>query len=261
MLFDLHTRRWNHDGRPGVFHWDRKRKFYSDLSRLLLDQDWLRFSWLEWKGQILACQYGFAYNGTYSHLQEGYDPACEHWSTGIGLRAWTIREFISHGIHEYDFLAGVGRHKTDWGADTKYGKQLQIARNTFHNRIFCFGSEYRNDTLERIKPLVPKKLLDWRHAQLVAAQRNGILNEPPLPAHSGRWLTKTAANCYYHLGFPKLVRPIRERYQLTRSSQGRSLRRRREPTARILYYHRVNNDNDRFFPAMSTTLFEERCGS
>ena len=32
VLFDLHTRRWAEEGKPGVFGWDRKREFYSGLS-------------------------------------------------------------------------------------------------------------------------------------------------------------------------------------------------------------------------------------
>ncbi|MGI0135388.1 MAG: GNAT family N-acetyltransferase, partial [Candidatus Micrarchaeaceae archaeon] len=46
-LFDLHTRRWAQDGKPGVFGWQAKRDFYFDLSLRLLDRGWLRFSWLE----------------------------------------------------------------------------------------------------------------------------------------------------------------------------------------------------------------------
>jgi CelD/BcsL family acetyltransferase involved in cellulose biosynthesis len=72
ILFDLHTRRWAEEGKPGVFGWDKKRDFYFHLSRLLLERGWLRFSWFEWKGQVLACQYGFVYGATYYQLQEGY---------------------------------------------------------------------------------------------------------------------------------------------------------------------------------------------
>ena len=83
-------------------------------------------SWLEWNGRILACQYGFVHGETYLHLQEGYEPASEHWNVGIGLRAWSIREFLRAGIREYDFLAGVGRHKTDWGAEIKESRRVAL---------------------------------------------------------------------------------------------------------------------------------------
>ena len=36
-----------------------------------------------------------------------------------------------------------------------------------------------------------------------------------------------------------------------------SCNRRREAAGRILYYHRVNDENDPFFPAISTELFEQ----
>src|SRR5438046_2676781 len=68
ILFDLHTRRWKQEGKPGVFGWDRKREFYHALSPALLMQNWLRLSWLEWNGQVLACQYGFEYAGVYCQL-------------------------------------------------------------------------------------------------------------------------------------------------------------------------------------------------
>ena len=86
-LFDLHTRRWATEGKTGVFRWDRKLAFYANLSRRLLERGWLRFSWLTWRDTVIACQYGFLYGGVYYHLQEGYEPACEHLNAGIGLRA------------------------------------------------------------------------------------------------------------------------------------------------------------------------------
>jgi peptidoglycan/xylan/chitin deacetylase (PgdA/CDA1 family) len=71
---------------------------------------------------------------------------------------------------------------------------------------------------------------------------------------------KMMANCYFHLCLPALLRPLRERYRLTVSPSGGwpklSLDKRKLPGARILYYHRVNNAHDPFFPAISTDLFE-----
>lgn len=73
------------------------------------------------------------------------------------------------------------------------------------------------------------------------------------------WTERVIAQCYYHSPLPALVRPIRDRYQLTASPESgkrRRLTRRSEPSARILYYHRVNDENNPFFPAISTTLFD-----
>jgi peptidoglycan/xylan/chitin deacetylase (PgdA/CDA1 family) len=75
------------------------------------------------------------------------------------------------------------------------------------------------------------------------------------------WKQRALAQCYFHSPAPALVRRFRNRYQLSVSHgakwPGISVKKRNEPSARILYYHRVNDDNDPFFPAISTALFEQ----
>jgi peptidoglycan/xylan/chitin deacetylase (PgdA/CDA1 family)/CelD/BcsL family acetyltransferase involved in cellulose biosynthesis len=264
VLFDLHTSRWAEDGKPGVFRWDCKRDFYHVVSASLLDRGWLRLAWLEWNGQILACQYGFRYNGTYFHLQEGYEPAAEHWNLGVGLRAWSIREFIREGVKEYDFLGGVGRHKLDWGCQVKNSKQVLIAGATFKNRLVARGPAWETQAKDFVKRFLPQELLDARRRiaqKQPAAPEQHPTGQPPAASRNS-WLRKSAANCYLYSGLPALVRPLRNQYQLSRGtphSQGRvSWDRRTNPAARILYYHRVNDDADPFFPAITTTLFEQQ---
>ena len=57
------------------------------------------------------------------------------------------------------------------------------------------------------------------------------------------------------------MRPVRDRYQLSVGAAGSrrkiSWSRRTECSARILYYHRVNDDNDPFFHAISTDVFDQ----
>jgi peptidoglycan/xylan/chitin deacetylase (PgdA/CDA1 family)/CelD/BcsL family acetyltransferase involved in cellulose biosynthesis len=256
VLFDLHMRRWKQDGKPGVFGWRSKRDFYFALSKLLLKRGWLRLSWLAWNGRILACQYGFAYDGIYFHLQEGYEPASEHRSIGIGLRAWSIRELLQQGVRQYDFLGGMSRHKSDWGAEVKHSTHIRIARASYKNLLLCRGPEWAERMRESVKKIVPEKILTARRTHLEKKQaRNGHAAQTP----SFEWLRQGAASCYLNLRLPTLTRPLRDQYQLSISSAGRwpRLNRRREACARILYYHRVNDERDPFFPAISTELFEQ----
>jgi len=259
VLFDLHTRRWREAGQPGVFGAERKRDFYAAISPLLLDRDWLRFSWLEWRGQILACQYGFEYNGVYSQLQEGYEPAAEHWNLGVGLRAWSIRTFIERGLREYDFLGGMGRHKSDWGAAVKRSKRVLLARDNFRNDLlFRRGPEWEEAAREQVKRLAPKSLLDARRARALGARPGA----PAGTAAEEGGLRKVAADCYYRLGVSGVMRSLREKYHLTVGRNGHwppvSWDRRTEPSARILYYHRVNDEHDAFSPAMPAAVFAQQ---
>jgi peptidoglycan/xylan/chitin deacetylase (PgdA/CDA1 family)/CelD/BcsL family acetyltransferase involved in cellulose biosynthesis len=247
ILYDLHERRWAEVGKPGVFVQRGKRDFYRKLSSRLLERGWLRFSWLEWNGTVLACQYGFVYQGVYSQLQEGYEPNSEHWNAGIGLRAWSIREFIRQGVREYDFLGGIGRHKSDWGAEVKHSRQLVLANRTYKNVLFCRGPEWEARARESVRKALPAKILALRQAHSNGQNGNAF--------SAKQWMRETAAKCYFHLPLPKLVQPLRSQYRLALPKF--SLKRRREASARILYYHRVNNDGDPFFPAISTALFEQ----
>jgi peptidoglycan/xylan/chitin deacetylase (PgdA/CDA1 family) len=74
------------------------------------------------------------------------------------------------------------------------------------------------------------------------------------------WAQTAIANCYFHSAMPALLRRFREHYRLAVLPSGKwpwvSIERRKDASARILYYHRVNDDNDPFFPAISTALFE-----
>src|SRR5258708_2471729 len=217
-LFDLHTRRWRQEGKPGVFGWDRKRAFYAKLTRLLLERGWLRFSWLKWKGEVLACQYGFKYADTYSQLQEGYEPAAEHWNPGVGLRAWSIRQFVEQGLREYDFLGGVTRHKTHSGAEDKHSNRILPACETCKNRVVfhCPPTDVR--ARELIKRLIPKKVLAIRRARLapqIAAPYGHSHNGHEAYPGGQDWLRKTAASCYYYSPLPRLMRPLPDRYHLS----------------------------------------------
>jgi peptidoglycan/xylan/chitin deacetylase (PgdA/CDA1 family) len=243
-LFDLHARRWRQEGKPGVFGDPAKRNFYRGLSPALLDRGWLRCSWLEWNGRILACQYGFAYEGVYSQLQEGYEPDSEHWNIGVGLRAWSIREYIKEGLREYDFLGGMGRHKSDWGAAVKFSKRFVCGVATPGNALFLHGPAWEKAVRESVRTILPRQ----------AAAAGEVRDHAANGADSG-WMRQAAAKCYVHSGAPSLLRHLRNRVQLSMEPRP-SWRKRSEGGARIFYYHRVNNDGDPFFNATAVDVFE-----
>jgi peptidoglycan/xylan/chitin deacetylase (PgdA/CDA1 family)/CelD/BcsL family acetyltransferase involved in cellulose biosynthesis len=256
-LFELHTRRWNDEGRPGVFGSEAKRRFYGELSTRLLDRGALRLSWLEWNGRLLACQYGFLHDKTYLHLQEGYEPASDHWNIGVGLRAWSIRELIGSGVAEYDFLAGTGRHKTDWGAEIKESRRVLVAARTPKNLLLLRGPQWQEQATEVAKRILPERVLAIRRGRM-----NPPMAQREARAESAGYIRRTAAKCYFHLGGPTATEFLRARYQPSLASNGTlfgsSWQKRRKPTGRILYYHRVNDERDPFFPSLPIDVFERQ---
>ena len=115
-LFELHQKRWIAAGESGSFADERRRAFYNSLAPHFLGKGQLSFARLERDGQILACQFGATVGSTYYQIQEGFDPDQADLRVGTALRGMMIDELIQRGVRSYDFMAGIGNHKTDWGA-------------------------------------------------------------------------------------------------------------------------------------------------
>src|SRR5262249_55064803 len=107
-----------------------------------------------------------------------------------------------------------------------------------------------------IKQFVPESVLAARARRLQMPQ---VTNGTSTHTSKLEWLRKGAANCYLNLHVPAVTRRLRDQNQLSIPSARRWPRvsRRQEPSARILTYHRVNDEHDPFFPAISTNLFEQ----
>jgi peptidoglycan/xylan/chitin deacetylase (PgdA/CDA1 family)/CelD/BcsL family acetyltransferase involved in cellulose biosynthesis len=260
-LFELHRRRWAKESKPGVFQTAEKQRFYRQLSTAVMERGWLCFSVLEWKGRVLACQYGFIYGNRYFQLQEGYNPDCEHWNVGIALRAWSIQEFLQRGLSEYDFMAGTGRHKSDWGATVRLSKRITLGLPSAANFLYCRGPELVVKTRQAAKRKMPQRLLAVRDAQQ-EARRIAAFARPHdaiSAAQEGAPARSILAKCYFYSPLPAAVRALSRRYQLRMARGGGLagiLRRRTEASVRILYYHRINDEGDAFFPATPTCQFE-----
>jgi len=162
-LFDLHSKRWELKKREGVFHNSAKRQFYYSFAPQFLRRGWLSFDFLEIDARVAACQLCFRYNGTQFLLQEGFDPEFGSESVGIALRAKVFRKAIEDGIKRYDFLAGVGRHKTQWGGQVKGCEKISLAHRTLQNMVFIKTPVLIAAIKERAKAILPAKVLEmWQ---------------------------------------------------------------------------------------------------
>ena len=162
IFFDLHGKRWQSKGKPGVFHGEAKRRFYAEMSRAALRAGILSFHRLDWGERALAFQYGFNYNGAFLLLQEAYDPAFEHLRPGLALRAFRLRAMIGHGGGEYDFLAGVAQHKMDWGAEAKRAVKIRFASSANAEGVFIKAPARRAKLKAQLRRLIPEPVLALR---------------------------------------------------------------------------------------------------
>lgn len=133
-LFVLHRRRWESVGQAGGFvRRPPMKRFYESFAPEALRKGWLRLYALKVDGVVKAVQYGYAYGGVLSALQDG----CDLSFSGIGnvLRNLVIKACIEDGLCECDFLGGFTDHKHRLGAEPREGYDLFIGRMTLKNRL------------------------------------------------------------------------------------------------------------------------------
>jgi CelD/BcsL family acetyltransferase involved in cellulose biosynthesis len=79
-----------------------------------------------------------------------------------------FQKAIKDGIKSYDFLAGVGRHKTQWGGQEKKCEKISAAPRTLQNMLFMQTPILIAATKERAKAILPAKVLEMRRKLLTA---------------------------------------------------------------------------------------------
>lgn len=256
VMFDLHTRRWRSRGQPGVFGDQAKRSFYAEISKSAMRNGWLALHRLDWGERPLALQYGFQYDSRFYLLQEGYDPDFENIRPGLSLRAWLIRHWIEKGFKEYDFLAGQSAYKFEWGGQPKASTKIRIGKKP-RAKFFYFripqGVAAAKNTMRR---LVPEKVLARRRALINGRHNNQTHSSSPTVKTDAK--LRSLALMYSLQLVRALGSKVSDNYQAVQGRQGLSILRRDRPVCQILQFHRVNDDEDPFFPATPVSVFRQQ---
>ena len=262
VLFDLHTRRWANEGKPGVFRHSAKRAFYRDLSRTALDRGWLAFHRLDWSGRPLALQYGLIYRNCFHLLQEAYDPDFAAIRPGFTLRARLMQRWIENGLSEYDFLAGAAPHKLAWGATEVSSTRLLISASTSGKAVALNMPKVGAQLREGIAKATPEAMLALRKKILLSGERKtqSSQNSAPLTEHrSGitRIARQAVTLAYSTAPVGRAGRLIATKYALSPGTRAwmRPLRRRERPVLQIFQYHRINDDGDPFLGGLAIEAF------
>lgn len=144
-LFDLHHRRRMLLGDPGCFiRKPAEASFYRNFLPKALERGWLRLAALTQNTTVEAIQIGYAYNGDFLQMQEGFNPDYVNGAGNV-LRHIVIEECIKEGLSNYDFLGGYSEHKRRWKAQERFGHDLLIGRPSlkvrllFHREIWPTG--------------------------------------------------------------------------------------------------------------------------
>jgi CelD/BcsL family acetyltransferase involved in cellulose biosynthesis len=130
-LFDLHTRRWQSVGKPGIFRTQRRRRFDHEVASRFAHRGMLRLSLLRSEDRTIAINYGFQRDGVQYHYAGGFDPSpkWDRLRLGMLLDLYIIRDAFERGVTRVDFLRGDGHYKDHYRMDTHFNQDLALFRN------------------------------------------------------------------------------------------------------------------------------------
>lgn len=128
-LFTLHRQRWNARCLPGALSGRRVQAFHREVAAQFLANGWLRLHLLSADGEVRAGLYAFAFGGRTFYYQSGFAPEFARYSPGTLLIARAIRQAITEGHTEFDFLRGAEAYKYRWLPGERISRHLLLPRS------------------------------------------------------------------------------------------------------------------------------------
>ena len=102
-------------GEKAGFMTDQRRDFFEAMSHSLAEEGYIRLSFLEVGGILVASALCFDYENELYLYNSGYDPAYASLSVGLLLKVFCLKEGILEGKRRFDFLRGAEPYKYDLG--------------------------------------------------------------------------------------------------------------------------------------------------
>jgi len=155
-LFDLHTRRCQHEGQGGIFRQERARAFHRDAVRGLHAAGILDLTLLEADGKPVAAQYCLDFNGRRLFYINGHEPGAEWQSFGLGFITDVARveAAIAAGLTTADFGRSEGEYKARYAPQRRQNLHLRI----FRSRAAYLRCRLYLNALEKAKPAAKRVL-------------------------------------------------------------------------------------------------------
>jgi CelD/BcsL family acetyltransferase involved in cellulose biosynthesis len=135
-LFDLHQRRWTPRGGSDGLGSERLLSFHRELSRIALEQGWLRLVVLRLDGEAAAAVYGFLYRGKYYFYQSGFDPRFAKGSVGLVSIGLCVQQALKDGALEFDFLHGSEAYKFQWARAARPLSRWELYPPHISSRVY-----------------------------------------------------------------------------------------------------------------------------
>jgi CelD/BcsL family acetyltransferase involved in cellulose biosynthesis len=160
LLIALHNSRWRNRASSEAFYTADLVSLHDELSRLALEQGWLRLFVLWLDGKPAAALYGFSYHGVFYYFQAGFDPIYGKHSVGLVTMGLAIKSAIEEGVEEYDLLHGDEPYKFHWARAARELGRLELYPPGARGLLYKGALEVSRATRRMARRVLPKTLAD-----------------------------------------------------------------------------------------------------
>ncbi len=127
-FFDLHQKRFQSIGLPGLFANKTFQNFHLEVARRFAERRWLRLYFLTVDDNPISADYAFSYrNRLYDYLS-GFDPKYSRYGAGNLSTKHLVRISIEEGLKEFDLMRGDHPYKIHWSTMDRANIELSATR-------------------------------------------------------------------------------------------------------------------------------------
>jgi CelD/BcsL family acetyltransferase involved in cellulose biosynthesis len=118
-FFAQHVSRWAETQYPSLFVHEKNREFYTRLSRMSDQIDWLRLTGIRWQGQMIAYHFGFVYKNIFIWYKPTFNIELSKYSPGEVLLRQLILLSVKNEYTCFDFGLGEEPFKSRFANRTR----------------------------------------------------------------------------------------------------------------------------------------------
>jgi len=145
-FLEQHTRRFQPEPR-----WVN---FIKEITNRFFEKGWLKLNCLRINEEIVAVLFNFVYSEKEYYFQSGFNPKWSKFSVGTVLIGFSIKDAISNGLKEFDFLKGGEKYKYNWTSNERKTMRVFIIRVFSKAELFYMMEKMRSickKIVEKIK--------------------------------------------------------------------------------------------------------------
>jgi len=128
---DLHQERWQSVGLRGSFADLKDREFQREIAWKFLDRGWLHLSSLTIDGDVASAKFACIYNQKFYAIIQARNIHYLKCNVGHLHEMESIKDAISRGLREFDFLQGDEPYKFYWTKSARRYMQVIVIKSGF----------------------------------------------------------------------------------------------------------------------------------